>query len=104
MSHHKVVSTLTDVLSDTSKEKLIRIIVAVFRNLLEQPNDPMISQLHCMDMVHCKVQRQMHLFLQYTTEDEDLESDVHFVADRLKQALLDMSSFEEYALEVRSEK
>lgn len=102
MSHHKIVSTLTDILADTTKEKVIRVIVGVFRNLLERPLDPVISQIHCSSMVNCRVLRQMLLLQEQNFEDEELQTDVQFIIEKLQLALLEMSSFMEYAIEVRS--
>lgn len=102
MSHHKIVSTLTDVLLDTTKEKVIRVIVGVFRNLLEKPLDPLISQIHCSSMVNCRLLRQLKLLQEHNYQDEDVLEDIQYTIGRLQQALLDMSSFEEYAIELRS--
>lgn len=102
LSHHKIVSTLTDILADTVKEKVIRVIVGVFRNLLERPLDPMISQMHCSSMVNCRVLTQMKIIEEHNFEDDELRNDVQYITEKLHLALLDMSSFMEYAVEVRS--
>lgn len=42
------------------------------------------------------------LLQEHNYEDEELKNDIEFLTERLQQALLEMSSFMEYAVEVRS--
>lgn len=50
-----MIPILADILSDSVKEKVTRIILAVFRNLIEKPEDSQVSKEHCIAMVQCKV-------------------------------------------------
>lgn len=76
--------------------------IGVFRNLLERPVDPIVFQIHRTSMVNCRVLRQMFLFEEQNFEDAELQSDIQFIVEKLEQAMQDMSSFMEYAIEVRS--
>ena len=52
---YSVIPTLADILSESVKEKVTRIVLAVFRNLIEKPEDPAIARENCIQMVQCKV-------------------------------------------------
>ena len=52
---YSVIPTLGDILSESAKEKVTRITLAVFRNLIEKPQDPTIARDNCIQMVQCKV-------------------------------------------------
>lgn len=55
MNKFNVIPILADILSDSVKEKVTRIILAVFRNLIEKPDDTSVAKEHCIAMVQCKV-------------------------------------------------
>lgn len=55
MNKFNVIPILADILSDSVKEKVTRIILAVFRNLIEKPEDSQVAKEHCIAMVQCKV-------------------------------------------------
>lgn len=55
MNKFNVIPILADILSDSVKEKVTRIILAVFRNLIEKPEDSIVAKEHCIAMVQCKV-------------------------------------------------
>ncbi|KAJ8931095.1 hypothetical protein NQ314_016045 [Rhamnusium bicolor] len=54
MNKFNVIPILADILSDSVKEKVTRIILAVFRNLIEKPDDQQVAKEHCIAMVQCK--------------------------------------------------
>lgn len=56
---------LADILSDSVKEKVTRIILAVFRNLIEKPEDFHVSKEHCIAMVQCKVRLILSILFFY---------------------------------------
>lgn len=55
MNKFNVIPILADILSDSVKEKVTRIILAVFRNLIEKPEDAQVAKEHCISMVQSKV-------------------------------------------------
>ena len=55
INKHKVIPILSDILSESGKEKVNRIILAVFRNLIEKIQDPQIAREHCMALIQSKV-------------------------------------------------
>lgn len=57
---YSVIPTLADILSESAKEKVTRIVLAVFRNLIDKPEDPAIARENCIQMVQCKVRLKLY--------------------------------------------
>ncbi|KAL9925674.1 V-type proton ATPase subunit VhaSFD isoform 1-T1 [Glossina fuscipes fuscipes] len=102
MNKFSVIPILADILNDCAKEKVTRIILAVFRNLIEKPTDPQVAKEHCIAMVQCKVLKQLSILEQRRFDDEDISADVEYLTQRLQNSVQDLSSFDEYATELRS--
>ncbi|KAH8413192.1 hypothetical protein KR009_008690 [Drosophila setifemur] len=102
MNKFSVIPILADILSDCAKEKVTRIILAVFRNLIEKPEDKSVAKDHCIAMVQCKVLKQLSILEQRRFDDEDITADVEYLSEKLQNSVQDLSSFDEYATEVRS--
>lgn len=102
MNKFSVIPILADILSDSVKEKVTRIILAVFRNLIEKPEDSSVSKEHCIAMVQSKVLKQLSILEQRKFDDEDIVEDVQFLNEKLQASVQDLSSFDEYATEVKS--
>ncbi|CAG9858206.1 unnamed protein product [Phyllotreta striolata] len=102
MNKFNVIPILADILSDSVKEKVTRIILAVFRNLIEKPEDGQVCKEHCIAMVQCKVLKQLAILEQRKFDDEDVTADVEFLTEKLQSSVQDLSSFDEYSTEVKS--
>lgn len=102
MNKFNVIPVIADILNDSAKEKVTRIILAVFRNLIEKPQDSQVSKEHCIAMVQCKVLKQLTILEQRKYDDEDISGDVEFLIQKLQNSVQDLSSFDEYATEIRS--
>ncbi|KAJ8972363.1 hypothetical protein NQ317_018476 [Molorchus minor] len=102
MNKFNVIPILADILSDSVKEKVTRIILAVFRNLIEKPDDQQVAKEHCIAMVQCKVLKQLAILEQRKFDDEDVTEDVEFLTEKLQSSVQDLSSFDEYATEIKS--
>lgn len=102
MNKFNVIPILADILSDSAKEKVTRIILAVFRNMIEKPEDSQVAKEHCIAMVQCKVMKQLQILEQRRFDDEDISSDLEFLIEKLQNSVQDLSSFDEYATEVKS--
>ncbi|KAL7305484.1 V-type proton ATPase subunit H isoform X1 [Trichogramma pretiosum] len=102
MNKFNVIPILADILSDSVKEKVTRIILAVFRNLIEKVEDSQVAKEHCIAMVQCKVLKQLSILSQRKFDDEDITDDIEFMNDKLQVSVQDLSSFDEYATEVKS--
>jgi len=97
-----VIPILADILADAQKEKVSRIILAVFRNLLEKPEERELVKENCISMVQCKVMRQLEFLEQRKFDDEDIQADIEFLKEKMEASLQDLSSYDEYLTEVRS--
>ncbi|XP_013180033.1 PREDICTED: V-type proton ATPase subunit H isoform X4 [Papilio xuthus] len=102
MNKFNAIPILADILSDSVKEKVTRIVLAVFRNLIEKPEDHQVAKEHCIAMVQCKVLKQLSILEQKRSDDEDIMNDVDFLNERLQASVQDLSSFDQYATEVKS--
>lgn len=102
MNKFSVIPILADILSDSVKEKVTRIILAVFRNLIEKPTETSIAKENCISMVQSKVLKQLSILEQRKIEDEDIVEDVQFLNEKLQASVQDLSSFDEYKTEVKS--
>ncbi|XP_050295688.1 V-type proton ATPase subunit H isoform X4 [Anthonomus grandis grandis] len=102
MNKFNVIPILADILSDSVKEKVTRIILAVFRNLIEKPEDAQVAKEHCISMVQSKVLKQLQILEQRKFDDEDITADIEFLSEKLHSSVQDLSSFDEYATEVKS--
>ncbi|XP_055296058.1 V-type proton ATPase subunit H isoform X2 [Sitodiplosis mosellana] len=102
MNKFNAIPILASILNDSAKEKVTRIILAVYRNLIEKPTDPNISKEHCIAMVQCKVLKQLSILEQRRFDDEDITGDVEYLSEKLHSSVQDLSSFDEYATEVKS--
>jgi len=104
MGKYNVIPVLADILTESVKEKVTRIILATFTNMIKKPEDPQIAKEHAVIMVHRKVLKQLEYLQQsgQKFEDPDILEDIEFLATTLNASVVDMSSFDEYATEVKS--
>lgn len=103
MSGTDVIPVLSSILKETTKEKVVRIILATFRNLIEKPEDKQISSSNAISMIEWKVLKQLNLLEQgQKLEDEDVKEDVEFLQEKLEASVHDLSSFDQYCNEVKS--
>lgn len=102
MNKSNIIPILANILSDSVKEKVTRIILAVFRNLIEKPEEAAVSKEQCIAMVQCKVLKQLSILEQRKFDDEDIVADIEFLNEKLQASVQDLSSFDEYATEIRS--
>ncbi|KAL5013791.1 hypothetical protein ScPMuIL_008061 [Solemya velum] len=102
MNKYNCIPILADILSESVKEKVSRIILATYRNLLEKPEDREIVQDHALSMVQCKVLKQLELLEARKYDDPDIIEDLQYLNEKLQASVQDLSSFDEYSTEVKS--
>jgi len=102
-NQHMVIPVLADILNSTEKEKVKRIIVATLRNLLEK-NETDVAKTNCLCMLQSKVKKLIELMQQSNSEDQEIADDVEFLNQKLETLVMDVSSFDEYTLEVTSQR
>merc|ERR1719348_2946158 len=102
LNKYGVIPILADILSDAQKEKVSRIILAVFRNLIEKPEEPEVKKENCISMFQCKVMKQLELLEQRKFEDEDIQQDIEYLMEKMEASVQDLSSYDEYVTEIKS--
>jgi V-type H+-transporting ATPase subunit H len=102
ISKNNIIPILSDCLCEANKEKVTRIILATFRNLLEKPTEREHKTDNALAMIQCKVLKQLQLFESRKFEDTDISDDVQFINETLLLQVQDLSSFDEYSSEVKS--
>uniref|UniRef100_A0A8C6UQ02 V-type proton ATPase subunit H n=1 Tax=Neogobius melanostomus TaxID=47308 RepID=A0A8C6UQ02_9GOBI len=102
LRRYNVVPALSDILQESVKEKVTRIILAAFRNLLEKSSERETRQEFALAMIQCKVLKQLENLEQQKYDDEDITEDIKFLLERLGESVQDLSSFDEYSSELKS--
>ena len=100
MNKSSIIPMLADILADAQKEKVIRIILAVFRNLIEKPEDRQVVKENCISIVQCKLLKQLELIEQRTFDDEDIQADVDFLKEKMEASLQALTTYDEYVTEI----
>jgi len=90
----KVIPRLHSVLKNTQKEKVIRVILATFKNLMNRSNK-FISE-----MVNVSVPKTLSSLTKRNFEDSDIADDVKTLYEALDLHIDELSSFDEYRQEV----
>eukprot|EP00794_Sanderia_malayensis_P011881 gene11881-13114_t len=94
-----VIPVLADILRESQKEKVTRIIVAALRNLLEKPEQPKMASVA---MIQSKLLPFMTVLSGKHWDDEDIKEDLEFTLEKLNDGVQDLSTFDEYVAEVKS--
>uniref|UniRef100_A0A8D3D4A6 V-type proton ATPase subunit H n=1 Tax=Scophthalmus maximus TaxID=52904 RepID=A0A8D3D4A6_SCOMX len=102
LRRYNVVPALSDILQESVKEKVTRIILAAFRNLLEKSAERETHQEYALAMIQCKVLKQLENLEQQKYDDEDITEDIKFLLEKLGESVQDLSSFDEYSSELKS--
>lgn len=103
-TNHNIIPVLVDILNSTEKEKVKRIIVATLRNLLEKIDSAEVVKNNCMCMLQSRVKKLLELMSQVQHDDPEIVEDVEFLDKKLESLVMDVSSFDEYTLEVTSQR
>lgn len=91
-----IVPRLHDVLKNTQKEKVIRVVLATMKNLIKSSNR------FITDMVSVSVPKTLQNLMKRNFEDKDIQDDLKSLVDLLEQYIEEISSFDEYRQEVLS--
>ncbi|XP_025937115.1 V-type proton ATPase subunit H isoform X2 [Apteryx rowi] len=102
LRRYNIVPVLSDILQESVKEKVTRIILAAFRNLLEKSTERETRQEYALAMIQCKVLKQLENLDQQKYDDEDISEDIKFLLEKLGESVQDLSSFDEYSSELKS--
>ncbi|XP_018495504.1 V-type proton ATPase subunit H isoform X2 [Galendromus occidentalis] len=102
MSRLNIVPVLSDILTQSQKEKVTRIVLATLRNFLEKPQEPSIVRENSIAMIQCKVLKNLVNLQQNPREDPDVVDDIDYLVEKLQILEQDMSSYDEYMNEVKT--
>ncbi|CAN9502677.1 unnamed protein product [Ophioblennius macclurei] len=102
LRRYNVVPALSDILQESVKEKVTRVILAAYRNLLEKSAERETRQEYALAMIQCKVLKQLENLDQQKYDDVDITDDIKFLLERLGESVQDLSSFDEYSSELKS--
>jgi len=94
---HHITSLIADILTKSSKEKVVRVCVATLRNLLETPAD---NRANAGFMVANALPKTCRNLSNKNWKDEDIVTDLEAVNTALDTFVADMSSWDEYVAEV----
>ncbi|KNE54282.1 hypothetical protein AMAG_00270 [Allomyces macrogynus ATCC 38327] len=94
-----IIPTLVDVAKGANKEKVIRMVLAFFRNLIHHA-----PYENTVPMIGSKLLPFLDVLRQRKLQDTDLVDDVDALQQHLREALQRLSTFDEYSGEVRSGK
>ncbi|KDN52585.1 ARM repeat-containing protein [Tilletiaria anomala UBC 951] len=92
-----VVATLTEVAKSAIKEKVIRVIVATFRNLLQKA-----SAANAPALLGSKVLPLAESLTARKWSDEEINEDLDYIVEELNTKLQNMSTYEVYLSELAS--
>ncbi|KXJ15224.1 V-type proton ATPase subunit H [Exaiptasia diaphana] len=95
-----VIPVLADVLRESDKEKVVRIIIATLRNLMDKPEEK--KKDAAVSMIQSKLVHVLSILNGKPWADEDIQEDVEYIYEKLNEVVQDLSNFDEYAAEVRS--
>eukprot|EP01137_Pigoraptor_chileana_P010303 Opistho-2@59710 len=95
------IGVLAEVLKTSNKEKVSRITIATYRNILVKASSKVAS---AAAMVQAKLLPHVTSMSARQWADEDMTEDITTVLDALRLSVQDMSSFDQYAAELRSGK
>uniref|UniRef100_A0A8C9XA79 V-type proton ATPase subunit H n=1 Tax=Sander lucioperca TaxID=283035 RepID=A0A8C9XA79_SANLU len=90
LRRYNVVPALSDILQESVKEKVTRIILAAFRNLLEKSAEKETRQEYALAMIQCKVLKQLENLEQQKYDDEDITEDIKFLLEMLGESVQDL--------------
>uniref|UniRef100_A0A8C5MJG8 V-type proton ATPase subunit H n=1 Tax=Leptobrachium leishanense TaxID=445787 RepID=A0A8C5MJG8_9ANUR len=102
LRRYNIVPVLSDILQESVKEKVTRIILAAFKNVLEKSTERETRQEYALAMIQCKVLKQLENLEQQKYDDEDIVEDIKFLLEKLGESVQDLSSFDEYSSELKS--
>ncbi|OWK04157.1 ATP6V1H [Cervus elaphus hippelaphus] len=101
LRRYNIIPVLSDILQESVKEKVTRIILAAFRvsicgecvlwgNFLEKSTERETHQEYALAMIQCKVLKQLENLEQQKYDDEDISEDIKFLLEKLGESVQDL--------------
>lgn len=103
MNGLNLVPIMIDIFSGTEREKVKRIVLALFRNMLEKTEEHAVVQDYVLSMIRCKVAKHVESWNgKNTSTDNDIFEDIDWLMQKLETSVQDLSSYDEYVNELKS--
>jgi V-type H+-transporting ATPase subunit H len=97
-----IIRTVCEALCESEKQKVSRVCLAFFRNILESCSDSTEVKAVAGTMIGSKIQKTLSVLQEQPLDDEEMESDLLYVFNKLNEVEQTLSSFDEYCSEVYS--
>lgn len=96
-----VIQTISGILGNCQKEKVIRIIVATLRNLIASNDDEYMKKQAALQMIQNRITTKLDHLENRKFQDVDLIDDITFLHKELQKVVQVLTSFDEYENELR---
>lgn len=80
----------------------LRCVLLLVQNLLEKVTTTELMQDNAIQMVQKRMPKQLELIEARKLDDEEFADDLKWLSEKLAESVQDMSSFDEFSSEVRS--
>lgn len=104
INKHEVISILSEILKHNEKEKVNRMILAFFHNIIEKPENRQVIKDNCMSLLRQDIFKRIELLEHKNYKDEDIVGDIEIIKRAMDVSVQDLSSFDEYSAEIKSGK
>ncbi|KAI3381844.1 hypothetical protein SNEBB_003585 [Seison nebaliae] len=103
ISKPKYLAAFTELIGDSAREKVVRIVCALLRNLLDVVEDKEMRKNNAVTMVHLKVLRRLSIYTEgKEIKDIELKDDLEYICKELEVRIDGISSFDEYQAEIKT--
>ncbi|KAF1752286.1 hypothetical protein GCK72_018840 [Caenorhabditis remanei] len=96
-----LIHTISGILGNCQKEKVIRIVVATLRNLIASNEDDYMKKQASLQMIQNRIPIKLDHLENRKFQDVDLIDDMAFLRGELKKVVQVLTSFDEYENELR---
>uniref|UniRef100_A0A1I7V4G4 V-type proton ATPase subunit H n=1 Tax=Caenorhabditis tropicalis TaxID=1561998 RepID=A0A1I7V4G4_9PELO len=96
-----LIMTITGILGNCQKEKVIRIVVATLRNLISSNTDSYMRKQAALQMIQNRLPTKLEHLENRKFQDADLIDDMTYLNGELKKVVQVLTSFDEYESELR---
>jgi len=97
-----VAKDVADLLRTSKKDKVARMCLAFFKNMLNVPTNEKIKKKNATEMVGLKLLPAIQAIMQQGNADKDAKADLEYLKEKLTTCYDEMSTFDEYTNEVTS--
>ncbi|KAL7675826.1 hypothetical protein ACOME3_002090 [Neoechinorhynchus agilis] len=97
-----LIPRLVSILFATKKEKVTRVVIMLFRNLLVKPTNETAIKDNGRAMLASHFLKNINIVEEREIDDDDVKEDIQFLKEKLEIGLEEITSFDEYYIELKS--